>query len=139
MVMQEEDSSMLKQWPRCSKSVSFAATVNFDLELKPNRSSDRKEMMWELFLLLLLVALALLAPAGQAIAHVNDIILLYVGYSVVTFMFQSSYSPLSKFVSRSRTCSRRGGRRSRSQSTALLADARRFSASSRAFHVMDAE
>ena len=89
---------MLKQWPRCSKSVSFAANVpcpspQFDLELKPNRSSERKEMMWELFLLLLLVALALLAPAGQAIAHVNDIILLYVGYSVVVFMFQSSYSP----------------------------------------------
>lgn len=64
--------------PRRSKSVSFAANVNFDPELKP-RSSEWNEMLWEAFFLLLLVALALLAPAGQAIAHVNDIILLYAG------------------------------------------------------------
>ncbi len=40
---------------------------------------------------LLLVALALLATAGQAIAHVNDIILLYVGGHDVTFMLYSPY------------------------------------------------
>ena len=43
-------------------------------------------MLWETFFLLLLVALALLAPAGQAIAHVNDIILLYVRGHAVTFI-----------------------------------------------------
>jgi hypothetical protein len=44
------------------------ANVNFDPELKP-RSSEWKEVLWEAFFLLLLVALALLAPAGQAIAQ----------------------------------------------------------------------
>ena len=41
-------------------------------------------MLWEAFFLLLLVTLALLAPAGQAI--VNDIILMYVGGHAVTFI-----------------------------------------------------
>jgi len=110
--------------PRRSKSVSFAANVNFDPELKP-RSSEWKEMLWEAFFLLLLVALALLAPAGQAIAHVNDIILLYAGGRAVTFILYSPYSPLVKLLeSRSRTCSRRW---------------RRSPTSSSACHVMVAE
>ena len=104
--------------------MSFAANVNFDPELKP-RSSEWKEMLWEAFFLLLLVALALLAPAGEAIAHVNDIMLLYVGGHAVTFMLYSPYSPLVKLLeSRSRTCSRRW---------------RRSATSSSACHVMVAE
>jgi hypothetical protein len=100
-----------------AKTVSFASTVNFSLELKPTDSKDHQGAVLpdlsELFLLALLLALALLAPAGQAIAHVNDIILLYVGYSVISFLFHSPYSPVSGLVSGGQSCSRRAQRKRR--------------------------
>ena len=55
---------------------------------------------------------ALLAPAGQAIAHVNDIILLYVGYSAIHWVCKSPNSPVADMVWRKclRGRSRRKGR-----------------------------
>jgi hypothetical protein len=76
---------------RAHKTVSFASTVKFT-ERTP---TPHYQSLSELFVLLLLLALALLAPAGQAIAHVNDIILLYVGYSAVHWVCQSPNSPVA--------------------------------------------
>lgn len=102
------------------KTVSFASTVNLSLELKPSHSKDPRATLpdlSELFLLALLLLLALLAPAGQAIAHVNDIIVLYVGYSAISFLCQSPYSPMADLVSGAPSCSRRAARSRRVYST----------------------
>jgi len=76
--------------PRAHKTVSFASTVKFT-----EHTSTPHLSLSELYVLLLLLALALLAPVGQAIAHVNDIILLYVGYSAVHWVCQSPNSPVA--------------------------------------------
>jgi len=75
------------------KTVSFAGDVLFEKERMIAQGS-----LSDFFVLMLLMALALLAPVGQEIAHVNDIILLYVGYSAITFLCQSPYSPLSALM-----------------------------------------
>mmetsp|Transcript_56183 Transcript_56183/g.82516 ORF Transcript_56183/g.82516 Transcript_56183/m.82516 type:complete len:112 (+) Transcript_56183:246-581(+) len=79
---------------RSTKSVSFAGDVQFTKERLPCSQGNLSDF----FALMLLMALALLAPAGQEIAHVNDIILLYVGYSAITFLCQSPFSPLSELM-----------------------------------------
>jgi len=93
-----------------AKTVSFAATVKLSNERLPGspsflaRQGKKREAasasgtLSELFMLLLLLALALLAPAGQEIAHVNDIILLYVGYTSVSFLCQSLDAPISELA-----------------------------------------
>ena len=78
--------------PRTHKTVSFASTVKFT---ERRGTPQEQASLSELFVLLLLLALALLAPAGQAIAHVNDIILLYVGYSAIHWVCQSPNSPVA--------------------------------------------
>ena len=75
------------------KTVSFAGDVLFEKERMIAQGS-----LSDFFVLMLLMALALLAPVGQEIAHVNDIILLYVGYSAITFLCQSPYSPFSALM-----------------------------------------
>ena len=77
--------------PKSPKSVTFAENVSFPERLPSSGAHGGKlgptagGASCELCTLMLLVALALMAPAGQAIAHVNDILFLYVGYSVVAF------------------------------------------------------
>ena len=83
--------------PRTHKTVSFASTVKFT---ERTGTPQEQASLSELFVLLLLLALALLAPAGQAIAHVNDIILLYVGYSAIHWVCQSPNSPVAPVADR---------------------------------------
>ena len=77
--------------PKSPKSVTFAENVSFPERLPSSGAHSGKVgptaggASCELCTLMLLVALALMAPAGQAIAHVNDILFLYVGYSLVAF------------------------------------------------------
>ena len=84
------------------KTVSFASTVKFTERTgrhSPVRRDDAQMDFSEPFLLLLLLTLALLAPAGQAIAHVNDIIILYVGYSAISWVCRSPCSPFASLLS----------------------------------------
>ncbi len=92
--------------PKSTKSVSFASTVKFT----ERTVADGGGALSEILVLVLLLALALLAPAGQAIAHVNDIILLYVGYSAIHWVCKSPNSPVADMVWRKclRGRSRRG-------------------------------
>lgn len=93
--------------PKSPKSVSFACDVLFTNERLSH--NDTKSGFSDFFLLMLLMALALLAPKGQEIANVNDIILVYVGYQAITFLCQSPYSPLAltDLLPVHKTCSRR--------------------------------
>ena len=77
--------------PKSPKSVTFAESVSFPERLPSSGAHGGKlgptagGASCELCTLMLLVALALMAPAGQVIAHVIDFLFLYVGYSVVAF------------------------------------------------------
>ena len=108
LVTQGEQQREPAARPKSTKTVSFASTVKFT----ERTVADGGGALSEILVLLLLLALALLAPAGQAIAHVNDIILLYVGYSAIHWVCKSPNSPVADMVWRKclRGRSRRKGR-----------------------------
>lgn len=93
------------------KRVTFASSVKFTerlpgspsfLDMQENaKIASEANSLSEIFVLVLLLALALLAPAGQEIAHVNDIILLYVGYTSVSFLCRSPCLPINDSMTRS--------------------------------------
>jgi hypothetical protein len=80
-----------------SKSVSFASDTQFTERLPTSALAKVKHEIncWELFLLFLLVILVRFAPAGQDIAHVNDIILVYVGYATISLLWHGHSSDAS--------------------------------------------
>jgi hypothetical protein len=98
---------------RRPKTVSFDSSVKFTERLPgaPSLLAMQGEeeidgvvcSLSEMFTLALLLAMALLAPVGQEIAHVNDIILIYVGYTLVSFLCASPYSPITGLTMKSCT------------------------------------